>query len=101
MTCPHCKENRAHRSHRSTLKDRLMHRFQMIPYRCHSCKARFYAWRSGEKSDKMRTREERKIMELRRKLKWKNAKRGIVAYGFGALVFLGILYMIVQHRVTE
>lgn len=77
-----------------------MKMFQMIPYRCHACKSRFYAFRDGEKSDRLRTREEQKIMQLRRRLKWKRSRRELAAYGTGFLVFLFVLYMVIQQRVS-
>jgi len=73
--------------------------FEMIPYRCHACSERFYAYRAGEKSDRLRTREEQKIMQLRRKLKWRKSKVELIAYGCGFLLFLVFLYMTIQHRV--
>jgi hypothetical protein len=77
-----------------------MHKFEMIPYRCSKCSERFYAYRAGEKSSKLRTSEERKIMELRRRLRWKRSRRELVAYGFGALILLAIVYTVLQQRVS-
>jgi hypothetical protein len=99
MICPKCNENRAHRSHRSGIKDRLYRLVEMIPYRCHNCSARFYAYRAGESSSKLRTREEQKIMQLRRRLKWKRSKRELAVYGIAAIIFLAFLYMELQQRV--
>jgi hypothetical protein len=100
MTCPKCGEQRAHRSHRSGIKDRFLRMFEMIPYRCKKCSVRFYAYRAGEKSSKLRTSEERKIMELRRRLRWKRSRRELAAYGFGALLLLAIIYTVLQQRVS-
>jgi hypothetical protein len=99
MICPKCKENRAHRSHRAGLKDRLFYVFSQIPYRCHACNTRFYAYRAGEKSARLRTREEMKIMQLRRRLRWKRSKRELAAYGIAALLLLFIIYYTLQQRV--
>ncbi len=96
MTCPHCKQHHAHRSHRSGLADRIRRLFQMIPYRCRTCKRRFYAFRAGEQSPRMRTNEERKIMELRRRLKWKRTKRELIIYGFAALFVAIVIYLITR-----
>jgi DNA-directed RNA polymerase subunit RPC12/RpoP len=98
MICAKCGRHRAHRSHRSGLKDWVQGLFQYTPYRCRDCGTRFYAWRDGEKSDKLRTREEQKVIQLRRKLKWKRSKRSLYAYGAGALVLAAALYEIIQQR---
>jgi hypothetical protein len=99
VTCPKCGEQQAHRSHRSGIKDRVMRIFEMIPYRCKKCSVRFYAYRAGEKSSKLRTSEERKIMELRRRLRRKRSRRELVAYGFGAVILAGIIYFAIRQRV--
>ena len=75
-----------------------MRLFEMIPYRCRKCSKRFYAFRAGEKSSKMRTPEERKIMELRRRLTWKRTKRDMLVYGAAALLLLAIIYSAIQQR---
>ena len=99
MTCPKCKENRAHRSHRAGFKDRIFHLFHQIPYRCHACDTRFYAYRAGERSEKLRTREEMKIMQMRRRLRWRRSKRELAAYGIAALLLLFVIYYTLQQRV--
>jgi uncharacterized membrane protein YvbJ len=101
VTCPKCGEQTAHRSHRKGFKDQFVRLFQMIPYRCRQCKARFYAYKAGEKSSRMRTHEERKIMQLRSRLRWKRSKRELIAYGFGALVLIFIIYTVIQQRVSS
>ena len=73
--------------------------FEMIPYRCRKCSKRFYAYRAGEKSSKLRTAEERKIMELRRRLAWKRSKRELVVYVAAALILLAIIYSAIQQRI--
>jgi hypothetical protein len=99
LTCVKCKEPKAHRSHRAGLMDWLHRLFQMIPYRCHACKARFYAYRAGEESDSMRTGEERKVMALRRRLRWKREKKALALYGLGAIVLILGLWALMQQRV--
>jgi hypothetical protein len=101
VTCPKCGEQRAHRSHRSGIKDRVMRMFQMIPYRCRKCSVRYYAYRAGEKSAKMRTGEERRIMELRRRIKWKRSRRELWAYGLGALLLVLFVYSMIQQRISS
>ncbi len=71
-------------------------RFQMIPYRCRACKARFYTYRSGATSG-LRTSEERKIIELRRRLKWKNSKKVVAVYSVAAVIAAAILFYVVTR----
>ena len=101
MTCPKCGEERAHRSHRSGIRDHFYRLFQMIPYRCRACHRRFYAYRSGEKSDRMRTREEQKIMRIRRQIKWKRSRRELAAFASGALILVLIVYYLLQQRIAS
>jgi hypothetical protein len=72
--------------------------FEMIPYRCGKCSARFYAYRAGEKSSKLRTNEERKLMELRRQRRWKRSRRELLGYGFGFLIMTAVVYWVLQQR---
>jgi hypothetical protein len=74
LICSKCKAPRAHRSHTGGLKDWIYKLFHMIPYRCKACQARFYAYRAGEQSSSLRTGEERKVMALRRRMKWEVEK---------------------------
>jgi hypothetical protein len=99
LTCPECGEGQAHRSHRAGLKDRLLGLFQFRPYRCHKCSTRFYAWRSGEHSPKLRTGEERRIIRLRRHRKWQRSKRQLAAYGIATLLLIYFIYTSLQQRV--
>ncbi len=101
MTCPRCGEAKAHRSHRVGFKDHLYKYFNQIPYRCRACSTRFYAYRAGETSPKMRSPEERKIMELRRKLRWKKSKRDLLAYGGGLIMIAVVIYFLIQQRVPS
>ena len=89
MICPKCGNNRAHRSHR-TFSERAIGWFGFRPYRCKECQHRFLVYRGGEGSDKLRSAEERRIMKLRRSIKWKRTKGELVLYGIG-LVFMLLL----------
>ncbi len=101
MTCPFCREERAHRSHRAGAKDYAYRLFHYIPYRCRACGKRFYAYRAGERSDRMRTREEQKIMEIRRRIKWKRSKRELAIFGIGAAILLVAVYYMIQQRIVS
>ena len=70
------------------------------PYRCRNCEHRFYAYKGGAKSSKLRTTEERRIMKLRRSIKWKRRRAELLLYGVSSLIFLAILYYIIQQRVA-
>lgn len=48
----------------------------------------------------MRTAEERKIMELRRRLKWKHSRRELAVYGVAAVILIYIIYTTLQQRVS-
>jgi hypothetical protein len=101
MICANCKEPKAHRSHSQGFKDWLYKRFQLIPYRCKGCKARFYAYRAGEESSSLRTGEERKIMQLRRKLKWKRTKKELAVFAVGMILLFSMLFMALQQHMSE
>jgi len=98
VICPACREPQAHRSHRSGLQDWLAGLTRRTPYRCRACKRRFYVYLQGETSSKLRTAEEQRIMKIRRGYKWKQSKRQLIAYAFCAVVFAGILFVILQER---
>jgi hypothetical protein len=100
MICPHCKENRAHRSHRQNFKDRIMALFSMKPYRCHACNRRFYAYRDGETSPKLRTAEEIRIMRLRRKIRWRKSRIELAAYAICSIIVAAVIYYLIQQRVS-
>jgi hypothetical protein len=99
MTCPKCGKNQAHRSHRSLL-DRAVSLLSLKPYRCRDCHHRFYAYRAGERSAKLRTPEERRIMRLRRSIRWKRTRTEVLLYSVSSLIFLAILFYIIQQNIT-
>jgi hypothetical protein len=99
MICPNCKEPKAHRSHRDGVKDWLMRLVNKTPYRCHACRTRFYVYRHGEEDSTLRTPEEQRIIKIRRKYKWKQSKRQLLAFGLSALLLIVAIYFILQVRV--
>jgi hypothetical protein len=101
VTCPKCSEPTAHRSHRRGFKDYVLGYFSQIPYRCKSCGSRFYAYRAGEKSDRMRTPEERRIMKIRRAIKWKRSKRELAIYALGVCVFALVVFYMTRQTVSS
>jgi hypothetical protein len=101
VTCPNCKENKAHRSHRQGIRDWIMAWFAVKPYRCHGCKHRFYAYRDGETSPRLRTAEERRIMQLRRQIRWKQNRTELVAYAICSVIIAFVIYYLIQQRVVS
>jgi hypothetical protein len=99
MMCPKCGLDRAHRSHRSFL-DWGLSLIALKPYRCRDCHHRFYAYKSGSMSAKMRTPEERRVLKLRRRIRWKRTRGELVLYAISSLIFLAVLYYLLQQRVT-
>jgi hypothetical protein len=69
------------------------------PYRCKSCAERFYVYRHGETSTRLRTSEERKILQIRRKYKWRQSKRYLIVYIFVSILLAVILYYMMQQRI--
>ena len=74
--------------------------FSRTPYRCQACKERFYVYRQGENSSKLRTAEEQRIMKIRRKYKWRKSKRQLLVFLVSAMILAGILYFALQQRFT-
>ena len=99
MICPKCGKDRAHRSHR-TFFEWALTLLAKKPYRCRDCHHRFYAFKSGVTSAKLRTPEERRVIKLRRKIQWKRTRGELILYAISSLIFLAILYYIVQQRVA-
>jgi hypothetical protein len=69
------------------------------PYRCHNCGLRFYTYRDGEQSPRLRTAEERRIMALRRKIRWKRSKTEMALYLFAVLFLVASIYYLIQQRI--
>jgi hypothetical protein len=100
MICPNCKASKAHRSHRTGIKDRVAAWFSVKPYRCQACSHRFYAYREGETSPRLRSSEEMRILKLRRKIRWKKTRVELVAYAICSVIVAFMIYYLIQQRVT-
>jgi hypothetical protein len=98
MICPSCKENQAHRSRRSGLKDWAVSLILHTPYRCRACKKRFYVYLHGYGVTKLRTAEERSVIKLRRSLRTQKIKRELFGYGISSLILILIMYYLFQQR---
>jgi hypothetical protein len=98
MICPGCREPQAHRSHRKGVRDWLLALAKRNPYRCSACKKRFYVYLDGETSSRLRTSEERRILRIRRKYKWRKSRRQLFAFAFFSMVLIAILYVLMQQR---
>lgn len=97
MICAKCGEPKAHRSHGRGPLDVIYKLFRMTPYRCRACRARFYTYRSGATSG-LRTPEERKIIELRRRIKWRNSKKTITLYVLASIVAAALVFYLVHGQ---
>jgi hypothetical protein len=99
MLCPNCKVDRAHRSHRRGLVERLGSLVGYYPYSCRDCGHRFLRFRYAappESPPGRRSQAEREITSTRVRVRWQRKKRALLLYGFGALIFLGFLYFITR-----
>lgn len=45
----------------------------------------------------MRTPEERRIMKLRRQIKWKRTKGELILYGIGTLIMLWLIHYVINQ----
>jgi len=99
VTCPKCKTDHAHRSHRQRWKDYVASLFEYYPYRCTECRHRFFVLRreppgTAEKP----TATETEIRVTRSKLKWRRKRRELLLYGWALLAFLVFLYFVTRDR---
>lgn len=99
MTCPKCKTDRAHRSHRRGLIEHLVCLLPIRVYRCHGCQHRFLRFRYAvEEPEPAPAPAEREVRATRAALKWKTKRREFLLYGVGLLLFLVFLYYITRER---
>jgi hypothetical protein len=49
----------------------------------------------------MRTREEQKIMRLRRQIKWRRSRRELLAFGSATVILVLVIYYLIQQRVLS
>ena len=98
MYCPKCKSDRAHRSHRRGLWERLAGILSFYPYRCRECYYRFLRFRYGKVPDREGgpTSTEREIRSTRSAIRWRRKKQEVALYLMGLVVFLIILYFITR-----
>ena len=96
MDCPKCHEDRAHRSHRHGLRERIASLVGYYPYRCRQCGHRFLRFRYAE--PKVKSGTEKEIRATRASLKWRHKKQEIWLYALGFLIFLAFLYYLTLPR---
>ena len=92
MTCPECKQDRAHRAHRSGLKEWLAGIWGRSPYRCRGCGHRFSVPRYAVENEANLGKTDRNIVQIRRMVSRKRGRREILLYGGAALTFVMFLY---------
>ncbi len=99
MICPKCKEDKAHRSHRSGVKEHLVSVFAFYPYRCFKCKNRFLRHKYEPESQET-SGTEREIRATRRNIRRKRVKREFLMYAAGLVLFLVFLYFLTRERTS-
>ena len=95
MICPKCGEDRAHRSHRSGLKEWAASLFGYYPYRCEKCGRRSVIARNSAHATGAVHSE---IVRTRRRLMWARKRIEALVYGSALLVFLAVLYYITRQH---
>jgi hypothetical protein len=101
LTCPKCKTDSAHRSHRRGLLENIAGIFAIYPYRCRKCDNRFLKSKfSQEKlpSSPGVASTEREIRVTRNAVKIARRRREILLYGACFAFFLAFLYYITRER---
>jgi predicted Zn-ribbon and HTH transcriptional regulator len=99
MTCPKCKSDNAHRSHRRNSLERALAALGFYPYRCQKCDHRFR--RSAfalERTPSQHASTEREIRATRGKVTMARRRRELVVYGGSFAFFLAFLYYITRER---
>jgi hypothetical protein len=98
MICPKCKSDRAHRSHRRGLLERIAGILLLYPHRCHACQHRYLRFKYGRMPDGSGgpSHTEREIRQTRAAVRWKQKKQELLLYAIGLLLFLVFLYYITR-----
>jgi len=52
----------------------------------------------GETSSRLRTPEERRILRIRRKYKWRKSRRQLFAFAVFSVILMVFLYFVMQQR---
>jgi hypothetical protein len=99
VICPKCKSDRAHRSHRRGILERLVAVVAVYAYRCHACEYRFLRFRYAPGAlPELASSTEREIRSTRSSIKWRRKRREVLIYGTGFALFLAFLYYITRQR---
>jgi len=102
MICPKCHTDRAHRAHRTGIREHIAALFSRHPYRCHECGFRFLVNRYGVvPSDGPLTPAEREIRNTRTALRRQRSRREFLLYTSALLLFLLFLYFITRERTPQ
>ena len=101
MTCPKCKSDTAHRSHRRNLLEQAAAVIAIYPYRCHKCSHRFlkskYVKEQAPSSPGVASTE-REIRATRNAVKVQRRRRELLLYGTCFGFFLAFLYYITREK---
>jgi hypothetical protein len=98
MLCPKCKTDRAHRSHRIGLTERVVGAAGFLPYSCHGCHHRFLHRQSTPRAVRASANSsvEKEIAATRAARDWRRKQREILLYGLAVLLFGAILYFLTR-----
>jgi len=102
MTCPKCKSDTAHRSHRRNLLERAAAALWIYPYRCKNCEHRFLQSKlTLERTPSPHASTEREIRATRNAVTVARRRRELFLYGACFACFLAFLYYITrEHGIT-
>jgi hypothetical protein len=101
MTCPKCKSDSAHRSHRRGLVEHIAGLFAIYPYRCRKCENRFLKSKYTQEApptSSVHASTEKEIRRTRNAVKILRRRRELLLYGGCFGLFLFFLYYITRER---
>lgn len=102
MLCPKCHKDRAHRAHRSGIRERIAALFSRHPYRCHECGQRFLVYRyEAPPNSGPLTPAEREIQNTRLAVRRQRSRREVLLYSSALVLFLLFLYFITRERAPQ
>ena len=99
MLCPKCKTDRAHRSHRNGLRERLAGIVGYVPYRCRDCGLRFlnFFYSLPHPVSAPLRGAEKEIAATQRSLRRKHKRRELVLYASALTLFVVVLYFLTRE----
>ena len=100
--CSACRGTKIRRSHRSNLLESFLSLFQVYPYRCEDCGARFFRKRHRQHVPKERTKAPGSLLARGSKRRQQNrlsrTRREVILYALGMLAFVLFLYYVTHEH---